>query len=143
MDILHLQHRADPFGSSDPGTVIALGNLQPIGRTVLTFLAIDPGLARDVERDRLRTLVKLVIANPSNDLIGMAFNDLRKMWKRGFPIPAFDDDATPMVDIDMARALVTDLRTRYHTCWPDAVWEEKHVRRVLVLCGFDGVGEGP
>jgi hypothetical protein len=130
-------HFPSAFDSTDPGTVMALENLQPISRTVLTFLHIDPGLARVVDRDRLRAVVKLVVANPSNDLIGFAINDLKKMWERGFPISAFDDDTRTSLDVSEATRLVVDLRNRLGTRWPDDEWERAHINRVMRLLGYE------
>lgn len=125
------------FDSTDPGVVMALSNLQPVTRTVLTVLHIDPGLARQVERDRLRTLVKLIVAKPGNDVIGMALNTLHGMWRRGFPVPAFDNDTGPLLDVVNARRMVTTLRTELGTCWADVAWERGQIIRILRLLGYD------
>jgi hypothetical protein len=130
------------FDSTDPGVITALANLPPISRTVLTLYHIDPSLTRPVERDRLRALVKLILARPDNDLIGKALHDLRVMWRRGFPVPAFDDDSRLLLDIIEAKRLVTGLRNALGTCWTNPDWERDHVNRVLHLCGYDGVGVG-
>jgi len=130
-------HYPSAFDSTDPGTIAAIHNLHPIGRTVLTFFHIDPGLARPASRDRLRSVVKLVMANPPNDLIGIAINDLRKLWRRGFPVSAFDDDSRALLDVVEATRLVDDLRNRLGTRWPDDEWEHAHIHRVMRLLGYD------
>ncbi|QWT22114.1 hypothetical protein KPL74_08915 [Bacillus sp. NP157] len=125
------------FDSTDPDVVMALANMQSVTRTVLVLFHIDPSLARGVERDRLRVLVKLVMANPGNDLIGFALNALHAMWARGFPVGAFDDDTRLLLDVTGARSLVTGLRKALGTCWANPGWERDHVERVLLLLGYE------
>ena len=98
------------FDSTDPGVKIALANLNPFTRSVLTWLHIDPALSRPTERDRLRTLVRLAAVSASNETTGKSLLVLREMWRRGFPVPAFHrvtkvtygDGVTPEADFTYA-----------------------------------------
>lgn len=131
------------FESTDPRVTSTPASLSPISRCVLTYLSIDPSLVRPTERDRLRFLVSLTAANPGNDLIGRGFRDVRELWRRGFPVPAFDDDTLPMVGIGDASKRIEDIRVCLDAAWPRPQAERAHVLRLLTLLGYDLMqGEG-
>jgi hypothetical protein len=129
-----------PPDSTDPGVVGSLANLSPIGRCVLTCLCIDPTLARPAELDRLRILVSLTAGNPGNDAIGRGYQDIQELWRRGFPVPAFDDDTRPKPSIVEARDRIAAIRINLGTAWEGAHAEQAHLLRLLALLGYELAG---
>jgi hypothetical protein len=125
------------FDSTDGFVIHTLEHMRPVSRSVLTFLHVDPALARQSERDRLRTLVKLTAADPDNQLIGRAYQDLRALWQRGFPVPAFDDASRGLLPEGDAHRLVKGLRETLHTRWDNEEWERVHVERLMRLLGYE------
>lgn len=123
--------------STDAFVTHTLEHMRPISRTVLTFLHIDTALSRQSERDRLRTLVKLTAADPDNPLIGRAYQDLRALWQRGFPVPAFDDPSRGLLQETNARRIINGLRETLHTRWDNEEWERVHVERMMRLLGYE------
>lgn len=126
------------FESTDPGVQTALRNMPAVNVTVLTLLHIDPSLSRPRERDRLRILVKLTCANPSNDIIGTAYQVLRTLWDRDFPVPAFDDSSLRLLPEEDARQILTQLRVDLGTRWPTDERERPHIERLMRLLGYEG-----
>lgn len=131
------------FESTDPHVLTALANMPQVNVTMLTLLHIDPSLSRQRERDRLRTLVKLTCAHPSNDIIGMVYQGLRAMHGRGFPVPAFDNSSLRLLPEDDARNMLTQLRVDLGTGWTDEVWEHAHIERLMRLLGYEGSHTNP
>jgi hypothetical protein len=125
------------FESTDPHVLTALSNMPAVNVTMLTLLHIDPSLSRQRERDRLRTLVKLTCANPSNAIIGTVYQGLRAMHGRGFPVPAFGDSSLRLLPEDDARQLLTQLRADLGTRWPSDALERPHIERLMQLLGYE------
>jgi hypothetical protein len=121
-----------PPDSTGPGVASTLANLSPISRCVLTCLRIDPTLARPAERDRLRILVSLTGGNPGNDAIGRGYHDIHELWRRGFPVPAFDDTLSK-AGIDEARHRITAIRINLGTAWQRPQAELAHLIRLVGL----------
>lgn len=132
-----------PPDSTGPGVASTLANLSPVSRCVLTYLCIDPTLSRPAERDRLRILVSLTAGNPGNDLVGRGYQDIHELWRRGFPVPAFDDDTRPRASIAEARDRIAAIRINLGTAWEGAQGERAQLLRLLTLLGYgftDGEG---
>jgi hypothetical protein len=128
------------FDSTDGFVIHTLEHMSPISRCVLTCLCIDPTLARPAERDRLRILVSLTAGNPGNDAIGRGYQDIQELWRRGFPVPAFDDDTRPKPSIGEARDRIAAIRINLGTAWEGAHAEQAHLLRLLALLGYELAG---
>ena len=127
------------FDSTDPGVKVALANMNPFIRSVLTWLHIDPALSRPTERDRLRTLVRLAAVSASNETTGKSLLVLREMWRRGFPVPAFKNPDLPPVPLTDARRLIDAMRVDLGSRLDKPHLEEATVARLLGLLHHDTV----
>ena len=76
-------------------------------------------------------------AKADNNLIGRDYEDVRELWRRGFPVPAFDDASRPLLPESEARLTVNQLRAALRTQWDNPDREAAHVERLMRLLGYE------
>ena len=100
-------------------------HLDRVHRAVLTFLDIDPALAKHSRHLQLATLVNRLIGEHSLEVITQAANAIHNMHQRGFPVPAFAAPGAPRVSVAEARAAICLANADINPSRPSELWNPK------------------
>lgn len=87
-----------------------LQSLRTVHRAVLTFIDINPKLARPKFRKGLTLLANMLSREHSESETGRAITEIHTMHQRGFPVRAYTDPKVLRVTVHTARALLVDAR---------------------------------
>jgi hypothetical protein len=99
---------ASPMTDSQRDRV--LRSLRAVHRAVLTFIDIDPKLAKPKYRPELTLLANMLSGEHEESEIGRAVTEIHNLHQRGFLVRACIDRKAPRVDVDTARAWVVQAR---------------------------------